>query len=219
MTISDEVSARAFVAGLPGADLAAMARLDRLAALLSEENARQNLVAAASLPHLWQRHIADSAQLTAHVPRETASLWLDLGTGAGFPGIVAAVLQPDRPVWMVESRRRRVDWLESVVVALGLSNARVIGQRLDRVEPATAAIISARAFAPLDRLLALSARFSTAQTLWLLPKGRQASDEVAALRGWQHDLRVMPSCTDPDSGIIIGHLDGHAHNPSIRRPT
>ena len=219
MTISDEVSARAFVAGLPGADLAAMARLDRLAALLSEENARQNLVAAASLPHLWQRHIADSAQLTAHVPRETDGLWLDLGTGAGFPGIVSAVLQPDRPVWMVESRRRRVDWLESVVVALGLSNARVIGQRLEMVEPATAAIISARAFAPLDRLLALSARFSTAQTLWLLPKGRQASDEVAALRGWQHDLRVTPSCTDPDSGIIIGHLDGHAHNSSIRRPT
>ena len=94
--ISDEASARAFVAQWAGAD--AVDRLERLLTCLAEENTRQNLVAAATLPVAWQRHVADSAQLLSHVPRETlagdAGPWLDLGSGAGFPGLVLAVLRP-----------------------------------------------------------------------------------------------------------------------------
>jgi len=212
--ISDETEAKAWIAAR--FDGAAMERLERLAAMLAEENTRQNLVSAASLEQVWRRHLVDSAQLLTHVSRETPGegLWLDLGTGAGFPGLVAAILQPKRPVWMVESRRRRIEWLESVCDDLELAQACVIGQSLEAVESRAAAVISARAFAPLDRLVALSARFSTSDTLWLLPKGRQAGDEVTTLTGWRHAFRVEPSLTDPESGIIVGHLHGTSRTRS-----
>lgn len=205
--IGSEDEARAWLSALPECDGAAMARLERLAALLAAENARQNLVSAASLGEVWRRHIADSAQLLPHVPRET-SPWLDLGTGAGFPGLVVAALRPDCEVLMVESRARRVDWLTEACEALGLARARVIGQRLELVETRAVCVISARAFAPLDRLLGLSARFSTPETLWLLPKGRSAQQELDALRGWQHRFHVEQSLTDSDAGIIVGTLAG-----------
>lgn len=210
--IADEAEARVWIEGQ--VDALALSRLERLVVLLAAENARQNLVSSASLGEVWRRHLADSAQLLALVSRETVGdgLWLDLGTGAGFPGLVIAIMQPERPVWMVESRRRRVEWLESVCADLGLGAARVIGQTLEAVAPTPASVISARAFAPLDRLVALSARFSTSDTLWLLPKGRQAGDEVATLTGWRHGFRVEPSLTDPESGIIVGHLHGKSRN-------
>jgi len=158
--IDTEEAALSWLKQLPRCDALALERLERLVALLREENTSQNLVSAASLDQVWQRHIVDSAQLLAHVSRET-SPWLDLGTGAGFPGLVIAVLQPDSDVAMVESRARRIDWLERARADLGLSSARVIGDRLELVESFTAMVISARAFAPLQRLLALAERFST----------------------------------------------------------
>lgn len=202
--ISNEASARAFVASL--GDDAAIARLERLAALLKEENLRQNLVSAASLNALWQRHFADSAQLLAHVPRETG-VWLDLGTGAGFPGLVIAALRPHWAIRLVESRRRRVDWLRFCCLELGLPACEVLGNRLERVETFAAGVISARAFAPLPQLLDLSARFSTADTLWLLPKGRNARVELEALDPRRRKLfHVEQSRTDPEAGIIAGKL-------------
>jgi len=109
---------------------------------------------------------------------------------------------------MVESRVRRVEWLERVCATLGLSAARVIGSRLETVETFPAQVISARAFAPLDRLLALSARFSTSDTLWLLPKGRSAWDEVNRLEGWRHLFHVEQSLTDPEAGVVTGTIAG-----------
>lgn len=215
--IGSEAQASRWLVTLPEADAAACERLERLAALLCEENARQNLVSAASLAHVWQRHIVDSAQLLAHVPRETGSPWLDLGTGAGFPGLVVAALRPEVEVLMVESRTRRVEWLSRVVEALALPCARVIGSRLELVPTRSVAVISARAFAPLDRLLELSARFSTADTLWLLPKGRSARDEVDQLHGWEHRFHVEPSITDPDAGIVVGTLAGMSARKKGRR--
>jgi 16S rRNA (guanine527-N7)-methyltransferase len=184
-----------------------MARLDRLVALLADENERQNLVSAASLTEVWRRHIADSAQLLLHVPRGT-SPWLDLGTGAGFPGLVIAALRPESEVLMVESRKRRIDWLEFARTELGLEQARICGSRLEDVPSRNVSVISARAFAPLDRLLALSARFSTSDTLWLLPKGRSAQHELDMLRGWKHMFHVEQSLTDPHAGMIVGTLQG-----------
>ncbi len=208
--IANEDEACAWLATLPECDAAALARLEHLVALLVEENTRQNLVSAASLDEVWRRHIVDSAQLLTHVPRET-SPWLDLGTGAGFPGLVIAALRPDCAVWMVESRARRVDWLERARLALGLDQAKVIGSRLEQVETSPVRVISARAFAPLDRLLGLSARFSTPETRWLLPKGRSAQQELDALQGWQHAFHVEQSLTDSDAGIITGTLAGRAN--------
>lgn len=206
--IADEIEARAWLSSLPEADEQALERLERLVGLLIEENGRQNLVSAASLDHVWQRHIADSAQLLPHVPRETSLPWLDLGTGAGFPGLVIAALRPDMPVVMVESRNRRVEWLERARIELGLENATVCGSRLELVDPFSASVISARAFAPLDRLVALSARFSTSDTLWLLPKGRSAGQELEMLRGWVHTFHVEQSLTDAEAGVIVGNVLG-----------
>lgn len=206
--ITDEAEARAWLESLPEWDATARERLEALVALLAEENSRQNLVAAASLDQVWRRHIADSAQLLLHVPRETSSPWLDLGTGAGFPGLVVAALRPECSVRMVESRARRIEWLERARIALGLDRAKVLGERLEAVPTAKVCVISARAFAPLPRLVQLSARFSTSDTRWLLPKGRSARQELDELAGWRHMFHVEQSLTDPEAGIIVGQLIG-----------
>ncbi len=206
--IADEAEARAWIRALPEWDETARERLERLAALLVEENARQNLVAASSLAHVWQRHIADSAQLLRFVSRETSSPWLDLGTGAGFPGLVIAALRPECEVVMVESRARRAEWLEHARIALGLDKARVLATKLEAVPDRKVRVISARAFAPLPRLLALSARFSTADTLWLLPKGRSAQQELDAESQFRHMFHVEQSLSDPEAGIIVGQVLG-----------
>lgn len=206
--IANETEARVWLASLPEWNAEASERIEALIALLREENARQNLVAAASLDQAWQRHIANSAQLLAHVSRETSSPWLDLGTGAGFPGLVIAALRPELAVLMVELRARRAEWLDRARIALGLDRAQVIGSRLERMPNQPVRTISARAFAPLPRLLELSARFSTSDTVWLLPKGRSAQQELDALRGWRHMFHVEQSLTDPEAGVIVGQLLG-----------
>lgn len=201
--IENEEDARAFCARF--ADAEAMARLGRLCDMLKEENQRQNLVGNKSLDEVWRRHLADSAQLLQHVPRETSGPWLDLGTGAGFPGLVIAALDPAREVHLVESRRKRIEWLQAAATALSLSNCHVRGARLENVETFTAGVISARAFAPLRKLLELSARFSTHSTTWLLPKGRKAGQELSELpQKVRNVFHVEHSETDPEAGIIVG---------------
>ena len=206
--IGSEDEARAWLRTLPECDATAMQRLELLVALLVEENRHQNLVSNSSLEQVWLRHIVDSAQLLMHVPRGTPQCWMDLGTGAGFPGLVIAALLPDWEIFMVESRARRVDWLERVRIAMGLGRAQVIGQRLEVVPSRQVDVISARAFAPLERLLTLSARFSTSDTVWLLPKGRSAPQELDDLRKWRHMFHVEQSLTDPQAGIIVGTIAG-----------
>lgn len=207
--IETEAQAKEWLRQLPECDAAGMARLERLAELLTDENQRQNLVSAASLGEVWRRHIVDSAQLLTRVPRGT-SPWLDLGTGAGFPGLVIAALRPECEVLLVESRKRRIEWLTRAAADLQLAHVQVHGARLEDVPSRHAAVISARAFAPLDRLLELSARFSTSDTIWLLPKGRSAKKELQELRGWQHMFHVEQSLTDPEAGVIAGTLQGPA---------
>jgi 16S rRNA (guanine527-N7)-methyltransferase len=204
--ITTEDEAREWLRALPECDEAAWVRLETLIAMLVEENRQQNLVSAASLEQVWLRHIVDSAQLLPYVPRETSSPWLDLGTGAGFPGLVIAALRPECEVVMVESRNRRIEWLDRARIAMGLDNARVAGQRLELVESFPVSVISARAFAPLEKLLTISARFSTSDTVWLLPKGRSAKQELEDLRKWRHMFHVEQSLTDPQAGIIVGKL-------------
>lgn len=208
MILENEQQARVWLEGLPEWGPAARERLELLVAMLGEENGHQNLVSAASLDRVWLRHIADSAQLLPYVPRETSSPWLDLGTGAGFPGLVIAALRPESEVVMVESRARRVEWLERARIAMGLDRAIVVGQTLEKVSTRTFSAISARAFAPLPKLLTLSARFSTSETVWLLPKGRSARQELSELKGWNHLFHVEQSLTDADSGVIVGTLAG-----------
>ncbi|KPQ27364.1 MAG: 16S rRNA (guanine(527)-N(7))-methyltransferase RsmG [Porphyrobacter sp. HL-46] len=205
--ITTEAEARAYVAGLTDAE--GFARIETFAALVLEENQRQNLIAKATEPQFWQRHLADSAQLIENVSRETlgpnaVGPWLDLGSGPGFPGLVIAALCPNMPVVLVESRGRRAEFLETCIAALGLAKCRVEGQRLERLAPFPARAISARAFAPLPKLLSLSAPFSTRQTAYVLPKGRSAAQELETVKpSIRAMFHVKHSLTDPEAGIIL----------------
>jgi 16S rRNA (guanine527-N7)-methyltransferase len=183
-------------------------KLDSFVAYLKSKSGSQNLIAASTLDTMWSRHIVDSAQLLMYLPdAKNAGAWLDLGSGAGFPGIVAALLT-DMPITLVESRAKRIDYLQRAVSLLDLEDkVKVAGMALEKMETAIFSVISARAFAPLPRLLALSARFSTKNTIWLLPKGRNARKELEeAQMHWSLDFHVEPSVTDANAGIIIGKL-------------
>lgn len=197
-------------------------KLTEFVAFVSREAQSQNLVAASTLDNIWNRHVVDSAQLLNFVsdsqPQKT---WIDLGSGAGFPGIVVAILSQFH-VTLVESRTRRIDYLQRAIALLDLEDrVSVAGMALERVETAPYQVISARAFAPLPRLFDLAARFSTDKSLWLLPKGRNAAKELQEAQPvWQGDFRIEPSVTDAEAGIIVGHLTGRRANtakPAAKR--
>jgi len=176
-------------------------KLETYVALLRAENARQNLLSASTLDTIWQRHIADSAQLARFEPFARAS-WIDIGSGAGLPGIVIACLV-DGPVTLVEPRRLRADFLHNVVESLDLDAVVVCG-KAERAE-GSFDVITARAVASLPQLLKISAHLSTRKTVWALPKGRSAELELAeALKAWQGSFRVEPSVTDDESFIVVG---------------
>jgi len=201
--LDDEGAARDWLKQAFSPNAAQWTGLERFAAMLVAENDRQNLIAASTIPTLWVRHIADSAQLLA-LDRDGAGLWVDLGSGPGLPGLVVAILS-ERPMLLVESRKRRCEFLRDVVGELGLGHVEVAEAPLERVETRAAGTISARAFAPLDRLIDLSARFSTESTRWLLPKGRNAVKELALLPPpWQRMFHVEQSRTDGESRILVG---------------
>jgi 16S rRNA (guanine527-N7)-methyltransferase len=207
----DEDAAKAWLADL-GVSRETHGRLDRFVALLRTANESQNLVSAASLGHVYTRHIVDSAQLWRLAP--DAKSWLDLGSGAGLPGLILAILS-DAPVILVESRRLRTDWLQYAADTLELTNVRVEAARLDLVKAFSAGVIIARAFAPLPKLLAAAHRFSTRETLWILPKGRSAAEELASIAGtWHGSFHMEPSVTDPDSAIIVAR---NVHPRGMRR--
>lgn len=168
--------------------------------LLQEEQTRQNLVSAATLKHVWERHILDSAQLVRFETRAGAS-WIDLGSGAGLPGIIVACLV-DGPVTLVEPRRLRADFLHRAAKSLRLA-VNVICSKAERVA-GHYDVITARAVAPLARLLDISQHLSTGKTVWVLPKGRNAASElVEAQRTWQGTFHVERSVTDEDSYIVV----------------
>jgi 16S rRNA (guanine527-N7)-methyltransferase len=168
---------------------------------LTSEAQRQNLISAASRENIWERHVLDSAQLVRFQPRELVS-WLDVGSGAGLPGIVIACLI-EGPVTLIEPRRLRAEFLQETAGALGLNVAvelgkvQRIGGRFD--------VITGRAVAPLGKFFEMSHHLSTEKTVWVLPKGRSAQSELAAAeRAWQGVFHVEQSVTDADSRIIVG---------------
>jgi 16S rRNA (guanine527-N7)-methyltransferase len=175
-------------------------KLEAFARLLREESARQNLVSATTLDRLWDRHILDSAQLARFEPCGGAS-WVDIGSGAGLPGIVIACLV-EGPVTLVEPRRLRADFLHKATKALEL-NASVVLGKAERAE-GKFEVITARAVAPLTRFLKISSHLSTGKTVWALPKGRSAERELAEARQtWQGVFHVERSVTDAESFIVV----------------
>lgn len=179
--------------------------LARYAELLRAEAANQNLIAASTLDTLWARHLVDSAQLVPLAAEAPRGAWVDVGSGAGLPGIVVGILL-DRPVMLVEPRARRVAFLRDVATQLGLAH-RVTVQptKVESYKPTNrAAVVSARAVAELSQLISSTAHCTGSSTIWLLPKGRNAQSEVAtAQAAWQGVFHVEPSITQPDSGIVV----------------
>lgn len=177
-------------------------RLSEYEQLLRAESSRQNLVSATTLDCFWERHIGDSAQLVRFETRLGAS-WLDIGSGAGLPGVVVALLVPGS-VTLAEPRRLRADFLLRTIDALGLrERVTVFTGKAERLT-GSFDMITARAVAPTAKLLEMSTHLSTRNTRWILPKGRNAQSELAeAQTTWQCDAEIVPSRTDPESRILL----------------
>jgi 16S rRNA (guanine527-N7)-methyltransferase len=177
--------------------------IERFIAFLRVQSTEQNLVAASTLDAVWGRHIVDSAQLLHLAPDWTS--WLDVGSGAGFPGLIVALLGDGRRVTLVESRTKRIAFLQGAAWTAGIADrVEIVGSAVEKMKPRRFDVISARAFAPLDKLLTLATPFADKSTQWVLPKGRRAAEELAAAHGsWQGTFELVPSVTDSEAAIIV----------------
>ena len=176
---------------------------DRLASyvdLLRNAAAQQNLIAPSTVEKVWERHILDSAQLLRFAPK--GGIWADIGSGAGLPGIVIAILSGN-PITLIEPRRLRAEFLAGVAETIGLTNATVECAKVERVR-GQFDVITARAVAQLNRFLAMAQHLSKSGTVWVLPKGKNAQSELAQSQlNWHCDAVVEQSCTDPESQILV----------------
>jgi 16S rRNA (guanine527-N7)-methyltransferase len=185
--------------------------MDRLRAyveLLVSWNRRINLVSRNTIGDIWRRHILDSAQLYPHIPTK-ARIVVDLGTGAGLPGLVLGIFGVPE-LHLVESDNRKVAFLREALRVSG-TNARIHNGRLERVKPLTADVVTARALAPLPGLLEMSERFRGAGTRCLFLKGSQVEDELTEARqAWNMRIERFASLSDRSGSIlqledIVGH--------------
>ena len=185
-----------------GVGRAALAALERYAALLVDWQSRMNLVAASTLPDLWHRHFADSAQLAALAHAGDGTTWLDIGSGAGFPALVLAALAPGR-FHLVEATGKKCAFLAAAAAELGVTDRVTIHHaRVEALAPFAADIVTARACASLTQLFDWSEAFAR-RGRWLLLKGRSVADEVAAAATrFTFDHALIPSQTDPDARIV-----------------
>jgi 16S rRNA (guanine527-N7)-methyltransferase len=175
-------------------------------ALVRRWNPAINLVSKTTLPDLWVRHIADSAQVFALCP-ENAKKWVDLGSGGGFPGLVVAVLakekRPQLRVALVESDLRKATFLRQAVQNLGLS-AEVIRHRIEALPALKADVLSARALASLADLLGYASTHLQPDGVAIFPKGARFKEELAeARKSWNFNLEQHPSLSDPEAAILV----------------
>ena len=185
-----------------GATDAQMADLERFRGLLTEWNGQMNLVGPSALANLWPRHIWDSAQLLIHKP--DAKVWADLGAGAGFPGLILAVMLkgvPGAKVHLVESLAKRCRFLSEVVRELDLPaevhNARAESLKLN-VE-----VVTARAVAPMARLLEYGWPYLKNGAVGLFLKGQDVEAELTeATRYWKFEADLRPSLSDPGGRVV-----------------
>jgi 16S rRNA (guanine527-N7)-methyltransferase len=175
-------------------------KLDQLSLLIKEEGQRQNLIAASTFDSFEDRHIQDSLQLLPYLP---PGVLLDIGSGAGLPGLVLACVRSD-PIHLVEPRAKRATFLSNAAEELGLSNVTVWATKVERVDIAPVRAITARAVAVLTGLFEMAAHLADSDTRWVLPKGRSAASELEAARqSWHGHFELVPSRTDPDASIVL----------------
>jgi 16S rRNA (guanine527-N7)-methyltransferase len=201
----DRTRAESLVVGLVSRET--WARLDSLVALLLKWQDTTNLIAPSTLAEIWTRHIADSAQLLALAP--DARAWVDLGSGGGFPGLVVACAMADHPgttIHLVESNQKKSAFLREASRILGVP-AIVYAQRIEDFVGATMQsfdVVTARALAPLDRLIGYADPLLKTGALGLFPKGQDAESELtAASKSWTIEAELVPSVTDPQARIVV----------------
>jgi 16S rRNA (guanine527-N7)-methyltransferase len=188
-----------------------LARLEAYADLLTRWSARINLVGRDTLADLWRRHMLDSAQLCPLAPNYAQTL-IDLGSGAGFPGLVLAILGA-RGVELVEADSRKAAFLREAVRVTG-ANLTIRACRIAAVPPHPVDVVTARALAPLDRLLDLASPFVAPRTVCLFPKGEKAGEELTiARKHWTMTASMHHGIADP-RGIVL-RLDGIFREPQI----
>ncbi|WP_439596547.1 16S rRNA (guanine(527)-N(7))-methyltransferase RsmG [Falsiroseomonas sp.] len=182
-------------------DDAAQARLELYVDLLLRWNSRINLIGRATLDQLRQRHIEDCLQLAPLLPAGEGPMG-DLGSGAGLPGLVLAIATA-RPMHLVESDRRKAAFLTEATAQLGLAGVTIHPTRIETARLPPLAILTARALAPLDTLLAHAARLLAPGGTAVFPKGRTAEAELAEAQArWSFTLNRFPSRTDPEATIF-----------------
>lgn len=182
-----------------------MERLAACDATLIDWSSRHNLIARSTIDERWERHYRDSAQLFALLPKDARTL-VDLGSGAGFPGLVLAAMGAERglKVSLVESIGKKSAFLQAAIDAMGLANARVIPQRIESITVFPPDVVTARALAQLDKLLGYAAGFANEKTLLIFPKGQDVEAELTeAAKSWHMRAEKRPSVTSPGSTILI----------------
>lgn len=179
-----------------------LARLQTYAGMLADWNARHNLVSEKSLSEVWRRHFWDSAQLAPLVPA-TAKTLADLGSGAGFPGLVLAEMLRDRvQAELFEATGKKAKFLEAVAQRLALP-AKIRNERIEAAHRKRFDVITARACAPLPKLLGYAQHFAGPETVLLFLKGQNIGAELTeAHKSWKMKVRRHQSLTDP-SGVIL----------------
>ncbi len=174
-------------------------------ALLRKWQGTHNLVARSTLDHVWTRHVADSLQLLKHAP--DFRHWIDLGTGAGFPGLVVAIAcrdEPNRRFTLVEANSKKAAFLRAAARESG-ARVSVVAQRIEEHAPMAEPgdIVSARALAPLPELLRLGAPYLTADGVMLFLKGQDFVQELGrASKSWDFDVLDSASVTDPGGRVL-----------------
>ena len=199
---AEDLMTAADFAAVSGATEAQIADLEALRGLLAEWNENMNLVGPATLPAFWSRHAWDSAQLLQRAP--DALTWADLGAGAGFPGLVLALLLKGRPgakVHLVESMAKRCRFLSEVVATLALP-AQVHNGRAEALK-ITVDVVTARAVAPLSKLLGYAQPYMARKAVGLFLKGLDVGAEIEeATKYWNFDVERLPSLSDPRGQVL-----------------
>ena len=180
-------------------------RLTAYDAVLLDWSSRHNLIARSTIDDRWERHYRDSAQLFAAIP-ESAKTLVDLGSGAGFPGLVLAAMGAQRglQVVLVESTGKKAAFLQAAIDAMALTNAAVIPQRIESITIPAPDVVTARALAQLDKLLDYAHEFAGEKTVLIFPKGQDVEAELtAAAKSWHMKVEKRPSVTNPGSTILV----------------
>lgn len=194
--------------GLPGLDVSreTLSALQAYESLVQRWNTAINLVSKSTLADFWVRHIVDSAQVFTFCP-EKAQTWADLGSGAGLPGLVVAILarelKPGLRVTLVESDLRKAAFLRQAAQALDLSIT-ILSKRIESVPALSADVVSARALAHLADLLAFADQHLALDGAAIFPKGaRYETEVVEARKAWSFDVVHQPSLSDAEAALLV----------------